>query len=123
MNQLNGTCFLLSAITFLFASGCSQPPPPLRPQLQVKIGQPCVVQFRRDALGAAAPNPIPPTTGNFNGAQTSMLGSLVAANDLWVAIEVEEYEYWIPREAILSLRVAHAANGKRGGSGKPSAAR
>lgn len=59
------------------------------------------VQFRRDALGAAASLPVPPTTGEINGAATCVVGKLTKAEGNGIVIGPEERPKWIPREVIL----------------------
>jgi hypothetical protein len=70
--------------------------------LVAKIGKPCEVQFRRNALGAAG-QPIPPATGAYNGADVTVAGKLSRVTDDWIAITGAGREYWIPRENILML--------------------
>lgn len=93
-----------ASLPILFAAmtlcGCHRPPgSPVRRM----VGQKVKVQFRRDALGAATPNGIPPTTDGQNGAETMMIGALKTADRDWIVIERENSEYMIPTQAILSL--------------------
>ena len=66
-------------------------------------GKPCTVQFRRDALGAAASLPISPTTGSINGAETAISGRYVGTREDWVIVSRGEHEVWIPRSVILLI--------------------
>ena len=50
-------------------------------------GVQCTVQFRRDALGAAASLPISPMTGGINGADTALSGKLIGTTDEWIILE------------------------------------
>lgn len=77
------------------AAGFSSPP----------NGKSCVVQFRRDALGAAANLPISPTTGSINGAQTSVSGVLRATNDDWIVLDRGGQQIWIPKSVVLLIQV------------------
>jgi hypothetical protein len=77
--------------------------------LRSKVGYLCTVQFRRDALGAAG-NPVPPTTGTFNGAETQLSGLLKDIKGDYLVLEVPRQgdpknavEYWIPRHSVLLL--------------------
>ena len=73
--------------------------------LTAKIGKDCVVQFRRgDGLGAAGDIPVPPTTGNINGADVQIEGKLESVNGGWVVLGQGDMERWIPRESILLIQ-------------------
>lgn len=70
-----------------------------------KQGSYCTVQFRRDALGAAADNPIPPTTGSINGAGVCITGKFSRMDEDWVILtEGKDVETWIPRGVILLIK-------------------
>ena len=93
------TLALLGSVVF---SGCGkQDVPPDVPALQV--GKACTVQFRRDALGAAANIPVSPTTHNINGAETCVMGTLKRAMAEWVVLERNGKEIWIPKSVILLI--------------------
>jgi hypothetical protein len=68
------------------------------------LGKNCTVQFRRDALGAAATSPIPPLTGSFNGAETAIGGKLKNVTSEWIVIERAGSELWIPKRSVLLLQ-------------------
>lgn len=72
-----------------------------RGELHQWIGKRVSVQFRRDALGAAAPVPVSPTTGSFNGAATIVAGKLIKVDSESIVIGPKERPKWIPREVIL----------------------
>jgi hypothetical protein len=72
---------------------------------QPPIGKGVTVQFRRDALGSAHTLPVPPTTDSQNGAQVSLIGTLVLVNAEWVVLKHSERDHWVPREAVLLIRV------------------
>jgi hypothetical protein len=67
-------------------------------------GKSCTIQFRRDALGAAAALPVSPLTGSINGAETSISGTFVRFNDEWIVIESRGNEIWVPRAVVLLLQ-------------------
>ena len=97
--------FGLCAIVVL--TGCNaQPTSPLTG----RVGQPCEVQFRRDALGAAAPNGISPDTGEYNGMAMHVNGILtkVFANAILLrkvdVVGGGESEYVIPMDSVLYLK-------------------
>jgi hypothetical protein len=72
------------------------------------IGQNVRVQFRRDALGAAAALPISPETGEINGAATTLIGPLLEASGDSIVIgnhQRKESQRWIPREVILFVEL------------------
>lgn len=86
----------------LFVTGCndaqaaseaSSPP----------LGRSCTVQFRRDALGAAAALPVPPTTDSINGSETSISGTLRMATEEWVVVHTGK-EIWIPKSVVLLIK-------------------
>jgi hypothetical protein len=94
ISYLAGLCI---AMTLL---GCNQP---LESPARFRIGQNCEVQFRRDALGAAAPNGIPPNTSSMNGAIMNIVGTLSKADANWVVVTNNSKEYMIPTHAVLYL--------------------
>ena len=59
------------------------------------------VQFRRDALGAAAPLPVSPTTNEINGASTTVVGQLMKVDGTGIVIGPDDRPKWIPRAVIL----------------------
>ena len=70
-----------------------------------KVGQACIVQFRRgDALGAGGELPVTFATDNVNGVDVSVRGTLRAVSREWVVIQSRESEFCIPRESILLVR-------------------
>ncbi len=70
----------------------------------LKLGKPCAIQFRRDALGAAAPLPIAPMTVNINGADTNITGTVMRTTAGWIVLEKEGGEIWIPKGVILLIQ-------------------
>lgn len=72
---------------------------------QPPTGKSVTVQFRRDALGSAHTLPVPPTTDSQNGAQVSLSGKLALVNTDWVVLKHSERDHWIPRDAVLLIRV------------------
>ncbi len=86
---------LLGSVVF---TGCGKQDVPA-----LQVGKACTIQFRRDALGAASHNPVPPTTNNMNGADTSIDGTLKRATAEWVVIDRKGRELWIPKSVILLI--------------------
>ena len=80
--------------------GCTKQMPEQPP-----AGSSVTVQFRRDALGSATANAVPPTTDSINGAGVSMSGTLTKINRDWAVLESAGKEFWISRTAILLIRV------------------
>ena len=113
---------ILATVTIILG-GCSNPPSVAeKPPFAQKIGQNCTVQLRRgDGLGAGGDVPVSLTTANINGADVSVKGKLRAVADGWIAIEAENTEYCIPREAILLVqfnKVIVREHGSSDGAGK-----
>lgn len=88
------------SLVILSLSGCDQD----RPE-QPPTGSRVTIQFRRDALGSAHPNPVPPTTDSINGAAVSFSGTLSKANRDWIVVSQDGKAHWIPRDVILLIRV------------------
>lgn len=78
--------------------GCNDPA-----TVPLRLGESCKVQFRRDALGAAASSPISATTDGINGADTSLAGELIDADEDWLVLRVKEQHLYIARNAVLLL--------------------
>jgi hypothetical protein len=89
-------CLATISITMLLAGCDSGPTPP--------AGKSCTIQFRRDALGAAATVPVPPMTDNINGADTSISGLLKSTAGDWVVLDHGGSEVWVPKAAILLIK-------------------
>jgi hypothetical protein len=96
----------LAALLAVLVVGCdSAQPVSDKPLLAEKVGQNCIVQFRRgDGLGAAGSLPVSATTGSINGAEVSVSGKLRAVSGGWIAVESGSTEYDIPRESILLVQ-------------------
>ena len=86
----------------------------INPEMDLKPGTICTVQFRRDALGTAKDLPVSPTTNSINGAIVSMRGELIAINhDVILLDQVNNHyivndvpqmkRFWIPKSSILSI--------------------
>src|SRR4051812_19714081 len=85
----------------LLTVGCAS----ARPQ----VGASCHVQFKRDLLGSASQQPIPPTTDSMNGAQVSVSGKLVDLNADWVVLDIgDNQEIWVQRKNVLLLHFKSA---------------
>ncbi len=63
--------------------------------------RPCTVQFRRDALGAAASSPGSPRTPFMNGVDTTIHCTFKSTREDWVIVEREHKEVWIPKSVVL----------------------
>jgi hypothetical protein len=96
----------LMALLAVLLGGCdSAQPVSDKPLPAEKVGQNCVVQFRRgDGLGAGGSLPVSATTGSVNGAEVSVSGKLRAVSGGWIAVESGNTEYHIPRESILLIQ-------------------
>jgi hypothetical protein len=95
----------LVLILILFAT-CHKSPPP-KPNLEVMtppLGKNCTVQFRRDALGTASGNPVPPLTGMHNGVETAVSGKLKSVTAEWIVLDRGGSELWIPKSVVLALQ-------------------
>jgi hypothetical protein len=94
-------CFALGLCGAIMLSGCGSTPDSLA---NSKIGQKCEVQFRRDALGLASPSPTSPDTGNFNGADVAINGTLKKAQADSILVSTPKADYLIPMRAVLCLK-------------------
>jgi hypothetical protein len=90
-------------LSVFVAAGCESKTPRTAHNAP-KQGSYCTVQFRRDALGAAADNPIPPTTNVHNGAPTCISGKFSRMDEDWVILTEGKDETWIPRSVILLIK-------------------
>jgi hypothetical protein len=75
--------------------------------LRSHLGDRCIVQFRRDALGAAGDRLIPPQISSINDAETSFSGVLtdVAADSVVITQNgPPDRDLWIPMHAVLSIQ-------------------
>jgi hypothetical protein len=101
---------LVALCGLVLLAGCGQSKAsPMAQSARKHVGKWCEVQFRRDALGAAADLPIPPATTNINGASVTISGKLKALDDNWLELgEVDNQDektlFLIPTHGILMLR-------------------
>jgi len=101
MKALLITLALVSALAAtLSLSGCGRPAAAAD---ATTSGKPCTVQFRRDALGAAASLPISPMTGGINGADTTISCIYKSTREDWVIVHRADKEVWIPKSVILLI--------------------
>ncbi len=102
---MNLPCSLLASLALL--SSCAPPSAPVSYHDDLiegpTPGSIVTLQFRRDALGAAAQLPVSPTTNGINGAQVSITGQLVTIAEDWIALELKGKRHWVPRETVLML--------------------
>jgi hypothetical protein len=94
-------CVLRVAVPLILLSGmgCGS-----AAELGLPVGQSCTVQFRRDALGVGGGTPVPPTSDSFNGAATSLRGTLERADEHWLVLRVGDKQQWIAREVVLLIQ-------------------
>jgi len=85
---------LLTGCDSATAAGSSSPP----------TGKTCTIQFRRDALGAAASLPVSPLASNINGAETAISGTLKSTTSEWVLLERGGKDVWVPKSVILLIQ-------------------
>lgn len=69
------------------------------------VGKSCKVQFRRDALGLAAPAPIPPTGRGPGGRAVSIEGTVRSISGAWIELERDGQTYWVAQSSILLIEV------------------
>ena len=72
-----------------------------------EVGQECLVQFRRDALGAASRHPIGPGTGTVGDSDMMLTGTFQRMDSEWLVIRLGMSDIFIPREMILLVEVMH----------------
>ena len=101
MNRTIG--LVVSVAVMAVLSGCDSAPDTDMSQGELRqwVGKNVQVQFRRDALGAAASLPVSPLTGGINGASTTIGGQLMKVEGSGIVIGPEDRPMWIPREVIL----------------------
>ncbi len=108
MKRIEKIAILVIILGVLGMAGCESKTPSAQSstnRIYPKAGAYCTVQFRRDALGASANLPIPPTTGNINGAAVCVTGKFSKMNEDWVILtEGDSREIWIPRSVILLIK-------------------
>jgi hypothetical protein len=86
-------------LSLLIPSACDRNEAP-----SLEVGKFCTIQFRRDALGAAATTTIPPMIDTFNGADTNIQGKFKRATKGWIVIEHAGGEIWIPESVVLLIK-------------------
>ncbi|RME96107.1 MAG: hypothetical protein D6766_01545 [Verrucomicrobia bacterium] len=102
--SLPAALWLAVSLAVLAPSGCM--PPPSVPRYAIPpIGARCTIQFRRDALGAAAKLPVPPRADSINGAETSITGRLKQFTTDWIVLDVGGKEVWIAKSVVLLIEV------------------
>lgn len=96
----------LPGLMALCLASCTKHQAPASPHfLQQHVGEVCVVQFRRDALGVN--QTISPLAGEINGVSLILRGKLVAAEGEGLVIEDSLHfrggTVWVPYHVILSV--------------------
>ena len=88
-------CGLLSSLWAI--GGCkenkpaeSSPEPPEPKIAQPKLGVPCTVQFRRDALGYSGEKAVSPLENSNSIGAVSLSGVIVEANEQWIVLDEVE---------------------------------
>jgi hypothetical protein len=100
-----GALTLLGLMPFLW--GCerqSNVTRGTRESLTGQIGRPCTVQFRREILGVAKDNAIPPTAAEYKGADLQIKGTLAALDADYLILRQNQAVVWIPESSILLVR-------------------
>jgi hypothetical protein len=73
-------------------------------------GTHCVVQFRRDALGAGASTPFSPLVRQYNGTDLCLEGDLATMDADWIVLKrSDKSEIWIAKSAVLTITTAPAS--------------
>ncbi len=67
------------------------------------VGRSVKVQFRRDALGVAAPAPIPPIGQGPGGRAVHLNGVVRSVTGGWIVLKRDTNTYWIPHAAVLVI--------------------
>jgi len=93
---------LTLAVTALSLSGCNKAT--AADSSITSAGRSFTVQFRPDALGAAAGSPASPKTALMNGVDTTLPCTFKSTREDWVVVEREHKEIWIPKNVILFIR-------------------
>ena len=105
MKILASICFAAILMAVLSMSDLLKSSQAAEQTRRYAVGKNCTVQFRRDALGAAASLPISPNTGSINGAETAVSGTIKQVDGEWFVIERNSRELWIPKTVILMVEV------------------
>ena len=102
---------LLLATLVLSLASCSKPGAPPNPSILSRhVGEECVIEYRRDALGAGAALPIGPEVDETNGSQVCTHGKLTDVEREGIVVEraisqtTTTFTFWIPFHAILNVR-------------------
>ena len=71
--------------------------------LSALVGRNVRVQFRRDALGSAAPAPVPPTGQGPGGRSVSVTGVVRSATGGWLVLEHDKGSYYVSLASVLMI--------------------
>jgi len=91
--------FTTAAVAVLLAAGCDEGGG------SPEVGSYCVIQFRRDFLGASADMPVTATQSIVGEAEVGVGGTLRKMTAEWIVIESQGRDLWIPRASILYMDV------------------
>lgn len=67
------------------------------------LGKPVRIQFRRDALGMAAPATLGPDAPSAGGRTIALDGTLIDLTDQWLVLRGQGRTYWIPHHVVLLI--------------------
>ena len=98
MKQKPVPSLLIALCASVFLGGCATVGTP-------KVGAPCKVQFRRDALGGSSNLPIGPMVDRSDGATVSLNAKYKAMSKDWIVVQDESGDIWIPCSTILLFKV------------------
>jgi hypothetical protein len=110
--MMRSSFFLLCAL-LATAAGCAATTAPPTGADRFDLSNPshpplhahCIVQLKRDVLGAGGNNlPIGPTIETINGASVSVGGRLLRLDREWVVLDTGTKKLWVPRENVLLLQ-------------------
>jgi hypothetical protein len=98
--RLLASIYLMALCGSVFLSGCVTVGTP-------RVGAPCKVQFRRDALGGGSKLPIGPMVDGVDGATVSLNAKFKAMSKDWIVVQDESGDVWIQRSTVLLFKVFH----------------
>jgi hypothetical protein len=91
----------------------ADPATPSAASLRPFVGRPCRVQIRRDALGLAAPAPLPPLAEGVGGRVAYLDGTLAEADGDGLLVQGERRAFWVPWSSVLLIELDAASDAAR----------